>query len=618
MCISRLEDGTFLEVNDSFVEQLGYCRNELLSMTSEQLGLIDPVDRVNMAEIAGKEGSIRNRKAFIRRKDGQMLQGLIFYEPVTIDYEQCVISVFVDLTKQLQFERELLLAREQTELAMEAKSQFLANISHEIRTPLNGILGMCELLMDSPLNEEQLEFASTIRECSLSFLSIMDQILEYSQLKTSDIILKRGKFNLRLMLTEVFNHFFDSAESKNLTYSLDIHADVPAAVFGDIRWIQKVLTNLLDNAVKFTSEGFVTLKVFPVAGVNAKIGHTIEFQVIDSGPGMPEQRINYFFEAFTQSENVFLKPQKGAGLGLAVSLRLIEMMDGKMEVQSAPGKGSTFSFTLHFPMESDDSAVDGRMKIQKKDIKRILTVTESHELKEVISSMLNGPYFKLEFTETENGLREKLSTKKLDIVLMDMHMSHLNPAHCCNIIRNPANTILEPQIRIAVIARDDFPGLREFCLRFGIEKVLHKPLDKAELISSIEQILELIKDDSRQLKKHNTNSSAHAVFDQSGLLVRIGNDVNLMKDLAALFVQDTPAVLNEIQDSAQKNNFPKLADVAHTLKGSTSNIGALEMMNYCVKLLQAAKGEDAGTIARLIPELLAAFDTFKTSVERLD
>ena len=617
MCISRLHDGIFLEVNQSFVDRLGFSREEILGKTIEELGIIETTDGNILADSFTEEGSIRNRKVQVQTKDGRMLKCLCFLEQVTIDEESCVISVFVDLSKQLQFEKELLLAREHTEIAMEAKSQFLANISHEIRTPLNGILGMSELLLDSELTSEQRDFASTIRECSLSFLSIMNEILEYSQLKSSDIIMKPGVFNVRQVMKEIVDQFAAAAEEKNLSLHLEIDPGVPDLLFGDLRWLHKVLISLLDNAIKFTSAGFVTLRLKNGKATTDAASHFIAFEVEDSGPGMPQERINFFFEAFTQSEDAFLRSQKGTGLGLAVSLRLVEMMNGVMKVESRQGEGSIFSFTVPLPEikgnQLSESSQGARNFIKRVKIGKILIAAEDWEIMNSNSNMLERSGIKLELVTCPGELLERLSFKHYDLIMLDLQMTGLDSFSLCRTIRDPDSAVLQHQIPIIAMSIQDNDAIKDACLMVGMNGFVSKPLDRAELISSIEKIIE-IKGETGY-PKQASHTLGHAVFDKSGMMIRIGNNHELMMELVDLFLTDTPKVLTEIQKYATQGNYPALKSAAHTLKGSSSNIGALDLMHCCINLQTEAEIENIDSIQRSIDELLEAFEIFKTIVQ---
>ncbi|WP_052248784.1 ATP-binding protein, partial [Leisingera sp. ANG-Vp] len=261
-----------------------------------------------------------------------------------------VVSLALDITSTVRYEKELRDSRARAEAANRAKSAFLANMSHEIRTPMNGVVGMAELLSDTELDEEQRLYANTIKNSGEALLVIINDVLDYSKIEADKLELHPEPFDLERSLHEVVMLLQPSARDKGLALLVDYDLFLPTKFVGDPGRIRQVLTNLAGNAVKFTKEGHVTLRVTGISSpddMQCAVHVTIE----DTGIGIPEEKIEHIFGEFNQVEDERNRKFEGTGLGLAISKRLIEMMGGEIWVDSEEGKGSCFGFRLPLPME---------------------------------------------------------------------------------------------------------------------------------------------------------------------------------------------------------------------------------------------------------------------------
>ncbi len=342
--ISSLKNGRYLDVNESFLQYMGFSREEAVGRTSMDLGIWEnPGDREKFAQMIRDRGEVHNLEARVRKKDGESGVILISAEPIKIEGEACIISVAKDITERKKAEQALIRARKQAEEAYRAKSEFLANMSHEIRTPLNGVIGVLDLTLDTPLDDKQAEYLGMAKSSAYSLLNLLNDLLDLSKIEAG--MMQVGHFNFKLgeVLESCIAPLKLSAEEKGLEFSCNIPEDTPDFLTGDPHRLGQVLTNILANAVKFTEHGGISIGM---AKQDNGSGVRLHFSISDTGPGVPEDKLEEIFDSFAQVDGSSTRRHGGAGLGLSICKKLVEMMGGAIWVESGVGRGSTFHFTV--------------------------------------------------------------------------------------------------------------------------------------------------------------------------------------------------------------------------------------------------------------------------------
>lgn len=329
-----------------------------------------------------------------------------------------VVSLALDITSSVHYEEELRSARERAEAANRAKSAFLANMSHEIRTPMNGVVGMAELLNDTTLNDEQKLYANTIKNSGEALLVIINDVLDYSKIEADKLVLHEEAFDLERCIHEIVMLLQPTARDKGLSMLVDYDLFLPTQFIGDPGRIRQVLTNLAGNAVKFTNEGHVTLRVTGVSSTDDN-SCSVHCMIEDTGIGIPDEKIDHVFGEFNQVEDERNRKFEGTGLGLAISRRLIEMMKGEIWVESDEGKGSCFGFRIPLPIA--DGTYTQTPKLPN-SLRHILLVDDSTLNSEILQRQLMLLGIETTTADSVSDAMAKL-TDSVDLILSDHAIS---------------------------------------------------------------------------------------------------------------------------------------------------------------------------------------------------
>ncbi len=479
--------------SDSYLAMLGYQQEDIEpTWSSFRNVLVHPEDvnyLVNIITNAKKNPSEIIQSEFrMRHKNGDSIW--VYSRSKYVDFDadgnptRC-IGVNADITQFKQAQAELRQAKLEAITANQTKNEFLTRMSHEIRTPMNAIIGMGHLLEDTALNKKQHDYLSNINDSAASLLHIIDEILDFSKLESGRYLLENSHFDLDHVYEQLSKSVSHRAEQKNIELIFDVGHDVPRFIKGDSRRLLQVLHNLLDNAIKFTDQGEVTLRT---RMLELQQNVELEFSVIDTGIGIPEDKMQNLFDPFTQADGSTSRRFGGTGLGLTISKHLIDQMGGKLTVTSAEKKGSCFSFTAQFE-RSQLGEQPVRHEPQRYHHLRTLIVDDHPSALTVLENTAQALKLNVDTASCAKDAYRKIEQASLDkksvyeLILMDFKMPEINGIEACDYIRNSSTIVEKPKIiLISNYSRDDIAD--DYCLD-NIDGFINKPVTPSRVFDAV-------------------------------------------------------------------------------------------------------------------------------------
>jgi PAS domain S-box-containing protein len=486
-------EGRIVESNASFQKMTGYNPEELSDLT--YLQLTPEKWQKYEADITEQQVLVRGysdvyQKGY-RRKDGTIIDVELktFLLKDEAGKPTGMWAIIRDITDRKLAEHELQQAKEASEAANRAKSDFLATMSHEIRTPLGAMLGNIELLEGSALTPQQQECLKDCKYASHMLLQVINDVLDFSKIEAGKLELANMIFSVSSMARQLVRMFNAAARQKDLDLAVSLAKDLPEYILGDQQRIQQIIANLISNALKFTTLGAVSLKIFnaqsPTATNPDKAVLCIE--VSDTGIGIAPDKQEHIFEKFTQVENFSTRSASGTGLGLPICRRLLALMGGSITVSSVPGEGSTFTVVL--PVTVGEPPVQAQTQVKvKAHSRKILIADDDDRGRTVAQKLLQRMGYKV--TAVENGakLLDALQKETFDIVLTDISMPDMVGTQVACIIRSGDRVGINPRIPIIAMTAHAYADDRERFKAAGINGYVAKPVNIAELLRQIEEL----------------------------------------------------------------------------------------------------------------------------------
>ncbi len=562
-----------------------------------------------------------------------------------------VLSIGNDVTERKEAEEKLFethqylekAVQRSSELAVEAaranaaKSEFLANMSHELRTPMNGVIAMAGLLSSTPLSGEQRNYVGLIRKSGKQLMAIINDILDYSKIEARRMGVEEVPFKLAGIMDELIPILQPGADEKGLALSCRIEPDVPAIVRGDPARLRQILLNLSSNAVKFTENGSVTIRVSVESLEEQRL--TLCFTVSDTGIGIAPDQLPQIFEPFTQADSTTTRRFGGTGLGLSISRQLVELMGGKLEVSSKEGEGSVFSFTARFgQISTGETGLVAEEKINeliKQSVSysdqrgkfKILVVEDNPINQKVAVALLEKAGFRHALAESGYEALQRLETEPFDLVLMDCQMPGLDGYETTMLIRSANVAVMRNDMPIIAMTANALEGDREKCLEAGMDDYIPKPIDLSLLVPLLEKWLphegfaENIKQPEIKMPARSVfNGAADApdlpVFNEADYLRRNLDDRILARDVLNIFVRSTPNYLASLKELLKEGDAVGLRKQAHAVKGACSTVGAEQMRETALQLEKLAKDGELSSASSLAERLYCDYRRMEAELNR--
>ncbi len=535
------------------------------------------------------------------------------------------------------------------EMAVRARSEFLAMMSHEIRTPLNGILGVIEMLKGSSLNKEQEQMATIVQDSGRSLLRILNDILDFSKIEADKVDIHPEPTSLRRLTDGVIGTFATLADKKGIRLDMDMEESLPDWVTVDSLRLRQVLVNLLGNAIKFTEKGGVTLSCRRVSGPE-DAGEML-FVVQDTGIGMSQKAVERLFQPFTQADGTTTRRYGGTGLGLSISLKLIGLMDGRIDVTSKEGEGSSFS--VYLPLhkaEAPPAGVEAELpeivvqslttssdldftKSGPASGRRVLVAEDDPTSRWLVYRQLTQLGYEADLTENGRAAFETFQKGEYEAVITDFHMPEMDGLALTRAIRG-LETDSAKRTPIMILSADAQTSTVEECRQAGVDDVLTKPTQISVLrermnhwVGQVDEA-EIEKPASGDAVKPEISAGANgeAAVRENGeapvlnmeIFVEMFGGVNdEVKEALAGYVEGGEELAKAISKHASKGDAAALSKTSHRLAGESMSAGAVALGDLCRELEAAAEEADWQKIGVLEPQIDGAFEQVKEAIANL-
>lgn len=607
-------------VNDSFTRITGYELNEVQGKLFSELMIGPETESSSARELqsAIKLGHGVSKDVLRYRKDGKTYWELLSLTPV-FDKSGAAsrwVSIGADISARHAAEEALTQAKATAEAASNAKSDFLANMSHEIRTPMNAVLGMTDLALGTQLSPEQHEYLSIVKESAQALMSLLNDILDLSKIEAGRLTVDPVPFDLARLVENTLKPFAKQAQCKGLQFQHSIRQDTPAHLVGDATRVRQILVNLVSNAVKFTSLGSIDVTIESQWEADDDV--SLHLAVSDSGIGMSKETLQRIFDAFTQADSSITREYGGTGLGLTITARLVELMEGRIWVQSHEGKGSTFHVSLPF-QKTDAYTVKSNSTSNEFDLSpsagqpcrslKILVADDNQANRALAKKILDKRGHRVAVVSNGSEALDYYRAHELDAAILDIQMPELDGFSITAAIRREESA-QQTHLPLIAMTAHAMPGDRERCLHAGMDAYLSKPINARELYTLVES-LGRAQTEAIQRVENLEEPSGHPF---AVALARLEGDEELLREQMQFFLDESPDLMERVLAALDEQNQEEVRIAAHRLKGLASTVDGGELCLIANRIEQASAVGSLDEVTAIIDELASALTRLTDTV----